>query len=269
MNITATRRVEFLGCPLDCLTSEELVVELTESIRSWQPEKVIQFVNANKVAMVRKEPWMGEVLERADYVLADGQPMLPMAAMLGITIPERIDGIGLMYKLLKLADHEGFSVYLLGAKQEIVEECVRRIGYEFPGARIAGYRNGYFTEAEIPTIASVVCEAAPDFLFLGMGSPLKERLADEWKYRLGARVIQGVGGSFDVMAGRVKRAPVWMQHCGFEWFYRVLQEPQRMFWRYLGTNVTCLWVFMRAVGSRWGILQGRRRMQQDGVVPPL
>ena len=110
MNTTASRRVEFLGCPVDCLTSEELLLELTESIRGWQPKKIIQFVNANKVAMVGKEPWMGKVLERADYVLADGQPLLPMAAMLGIRIPERIDGIGLMHKLLKLAEGEGFSV---------------------------------------------------------------------------------------------------------------------------------------------------------------
>lgn len=256
MNTMALRRVEFLGCPVDCLTSGELLAELTESIRDRQPTKVIQFVNANKVAMVQSEPSMGEILERADYVLADGQPMLPLAAMLGIKIPERIDGIGLMHKLLKLADREGFSVYLLGAKQEIVEECVRRIGLDFPGARIAGYRNGYFKEPEIPSIAKAVSKTAPDFLFLGIGSPMKERLADEWKEELGARVIQGVGGSFDVMAGIVKRAPKWMQDCYIEWLYRVIQEPRRMFWRYVMTNGSCLWVFFKAFAKRW-LLPGR------------
>jgi N-acetylglucosaminyldiphosphoundecaprenol N-acetyl-beta-D-mannosaminyltransferase len=255
------RRVEFLGCPVDCLTSDTLLAELTESIRGRQPAKVIQFVNANKVAMVRSEPSMGEMLERADYVLADGQPMLPLAAMLGITIPERIDGIGLMHKLLELAGREGFSVYLLGARQQIVEECVRRIGLDFPGVRIAGYRNGYFKEPEIPAIAKAVCETAPDFLFLGIGSPMKERLADEWKEQLGARVIQGVGGSFDVMAGMVKRAPRWMQRCGIEWLYRVIQEPRRMFWRYVKTNGACLWVFCKAF-VRWCIPRGRHRVEQ-------
>ena len=258
MNITAKRRVEFLGCPLDCLTSEALLAELTESIRNWQPAKVIQFVNANKVAMVRSEPWMGELLERADYVLADGQPMLPLAAMLGMRIPERIDGIGLMHKLLKLADREGFSVYLLGAKPEIVEECVRRIGLDFPGVRIAGYHDGYFKELEIPGIAAGIRATAPDFLFLGMGSPMKERLADEWREQLGARVIQGVGGSFDVMAGMVKRAPRWMQRCGMEWLYRVLQEPRRMFWRYVKTNSACLWVFLKAFENRWLLPRGQK-----------
>jgi len=247
----ALRRVEFLGCPVDCLTSGELLEELKNGILAHDPPRVIQFVNANKVAMVRSEPSMAEILERADYVLADGQPMLPLAAMLGIKIPERIDGIGLMHKLLKLADREGFSVYLLGAKQEIVEECVRRIGLDFPGARIAGYRNGYFKEPEIPAITKAVCETAPDFLFLGIGSPMKERLADEWKEQLGARVIQGVGGSFDVMAGIVKRAPKWMQDCYIEWLYRVIQEPRRMFWRYVMTNGSCLWVFFKAFAKRW------------------
>jgi N-acetylglucosaminyldiphosphoundecaprenol N-acetyl-beta-D-mannosaminyltransferase len=234
-----------------------LLTELTESIRGRQPAKVIQFVNANKVAMVRKDAAMGEILTRADYVLADGQPMLPMASMLGMRIPERIDGIGLMHKLLKLADREGFSAYLLGAKQEVVEECARRIDRDFPGARIAGFRNGYFKEAEIPAIAEAVRATQPDLLFLGMGSPMKERLADEWKEQLGARVIQGVGGSFDVLAGMVKRAPMWMQRCGIEWLYRVIQEPRRMFWRYVQTNGACLWEFAKALARRFCHL-GRR-----------
>ena len=255
MSETSRRRIDFLGCPLDCLTSEQLLSELTHSIRERQPPKVIQFVNANKVAMVRRDPSMGEILKRADYVLADGQPMLPMARMLGEEIPERIDGIGLMGRLLKLADQENFSVYLLGAKQEIVEKCVELIGKDYPAIRIAGFRNGYFKEPEIGEIAAKIRASDPDFLFLGMGSPMKEKLADEWTEELGARVIQGVGGSFDVMAGMVERAPIWMQKLGIEWLFRVIQEPRRMFWRYMTTNTACLWEFAKAMSAR---LTGRR-----------
>jgi N-acetylglucosaminyldiphosphoundecaprenol N-acetyl-beta-D-mannosaminyltransferase len=269
MNELSKRRIEFLGCPVDCLTSGELLAELKAGILAQAPPRVIQFVNANKVAMVRSDPWMGELLERADYVLADGQPMLPLAAMLGQRIPERIDGIGLMQKLLRLADREGFSVYLLGARQEIVEECVRRIGVDFPGAKVAGYCNGYFNEREIPAIAAAVRAAKPDFLFLGMGSPMKERLADIWKEELGARVIQGVGGSFDVMAGMVTRAPCWMQRCGIEWFYRVLQEPRRMFWRYVKTNGSCLWVFSNAFVTRWVLPGGQVRKDRLPMEPRM
>ncbi len=251
MKTSEPRRIEFLGCPLDRLTSAELLAELTEDVRHQSPPRVIQFMNANKVAMVHKDPEMGALLERADYVLADGQPMLPLARLLGQNIPERIDGIGLMRKLLELADREHFSVYFLGAKQEIVETCVQKVAEEFPGVRMAGFRNGYFKTQDIPEIAAAVRAAAPDFLFLGMGSPVKEKLADEWRDAFGARVIQGVGGSFDVMAGLVKRAPVWMQRMGVEWLYRVIQEPRRMFWRYMVTNGTCLWVFSNAFIRRW------------------
>jgi N-acetylglucosaminyldiphosphoundecaprenol N-acetyl-beta-D-mannosaminyltransferase len=254
---------------VDCLTSGELLAELKQGIEAQAPPRVIQFVNANKVAMVRNDPGMGELLERADYVLADGQPMLPLAAMLGLQIPERIDGIGLMQKLLRMADREGFSVYLLGARQEIVEECVRRVGMDFPGVRIAGYRNGYFKEAEIPEIAAAIRATKPDLLFLGMGSPMKERLADTWREQLGARVIQGVGGSFDVMAGMVKRAPQWMQRCGIEWLYRVLQEPRRMFWRYAKTNGSCLWVFSKAFVSRWFLPGGQLRTDRHPLKPQM
>ena len=99
---------------------------------------------------------MAQVLERSAYVLADGQPMLPMAALLGHKIPERIDGIGLMEKLLAMANHEGFSVFLLGAKQEVLEECVRRIAARFPDLKIAGYRNGYFNERETAHVAECI-----------------------------------------------------------------------------------------------------------------
>ena len=190
-------------------------------------------------------------MRRADYVLTDGQPLLPMARLLGMKIPERIDGIGLMKKFFELSDRENFSVYLLGAKQDIVEECVRIIRARYPNLRIAGYRNGYFREDEILEVVAQVAATQPDFLFLGMGSPMKERLADEWKEELGAVVIQGVGGSFDVMAGLVSRAPLWMQRMGMEWLYRVIQEPRRMFWRYVKTNTVCLWLFAKAFVRKW------------------
>jgi N-acetylglucosaminyldiphosphoundecaprenol N-acetyl-beta-D-mannosaminyltransferase len=244
-------RVNFLGCPLDLLTSAQLLEELRQAIDTRSGPRVIQFVNANKVAQVYELPDMGPIMWRAHYVLADGQPMLPLARMLGIHVPERIDGIGLMGKLLALADLHRYSVFLLGAKQPVVEACVDRIRREFPNLRIAGFRNGYFSPDQAAEVVAQVRAARPDILFLGMGSPMKERFADRYATELGATVIQGVGGSFDVWAGLVKRAPVWLQRLGLEWLYRVLQEPKRMAWRYARTNATCLWVFGRTLIARW------------------
>lgn len=243
------RRVNFLGCPLDLLTSARLLQELSASIDQRNGPRVIQFVNANKVAQVREDADMERIMWRADYALADGQPLLPMGRMLGLRIPERIDGIGLMGKLLALAHERGYSIFLLGAKQEVVEACVQKIQRDFPNARIAGYRNGYFKGPETAEVVRLVQATRPDLLFLGMGSPMKEQFADQYGAELGATVIQGVGGSFDVMAGLVKRAPVWIQRIGFEWLYRVLQEPRRMFWRYVKTNAQCLRVFLGALLS--------------------
>ncbi|MDZ7295921.1 MAG: WecB/TagA/CpsF family glycosyltransferase [candidate division KSB1 bacterium] len=255
------RRVEFLGCPLDLLTSVQLLEELRRAIEGRSGPRVIQFVNANKVAQVQELPDMGPIMWRSHYVLADGQPMLPLARMLGIRIPERIDGIGLMGKLLALADRHRYSIYLLGAKQPVVEACADRIRRDYPNLRIAGYRNGYFSPAEASQVVAQVRSAQPDILFLGMGSPMKERFADQYAAELDATVIQGVGGSFDVLAGLVKRAPVWLQRVGLEWLYRVLQEPKRMAWRYAKTNAICLWVFARAVMQRnfRGAVQGGGR----------
>jgi N-acetylglucosaminyldiphosphoundecaprenol N-acetyl-beta-D-mannosaminyltransferase len=166
--------------------------------------------------------------------------------MLGIRIPERIDGIGLMGKLLRLAHARGYAIYLLGAKQNVLEACVARIRRDHPGIKIAGYRNGYFSPAEAGAVVHQIRAAQADLLFLGMGTPMKERFADTHSRDLGVTVIQGVGGSFDVMAGMVNRAPRWIQRIGFEWLYRVVQEPRRMAWRYVKTNAICLWAFALA-----------------------
>jgi N-acetylglucosaminyldiphosphoundecaprenol N-acetyl-beta-D-mannosaminyltransferase len=245
-----TPRLNLLGCPVDLVTSASLLAELKRAIDAKSGARVIQFINANKIAQVRQDAQMSAIMWRSSYVLTDGQPLLPMARCLGIRIPERVDGIGLMGKMLAFAHQHGYGVYLLGAKQPVLEACVAKIRKEYPGLKIAGCRNGYFKESEAAAVAAEVRAACPDIVFLGMGSPMKERFADEYRDALGATVIQGVGGSFDVMAGLVKRAPVWVQRIGFEWLYRIIQEPRRMFWRYVKTNTICLWAFALALGGR-------------------
>jgi N-acetylglucosaminyldiphosphoundecaprenol N-acetyl-beta-D-mannosaminyltransferase len=254
---TLARRVEFLGCPLDLYTSDELLEEFRRAIDIRHRKCVIHFLNGNKIAQAYEDPEMREILWRGDFVLADGQPLLPMARLLQVEIPERIDGIGLMEKLLELANQQRYRIFLLGAKQTVLEACVATIQRRFPDLVVAGHRNGYFQDADLPQIVEQINATKPDILFIGIGTPTKERLADQWGGRIEAPVIQGVGGSFDVMAGLVKRAPRWMQRLGLEWFYRVIQEPRRMFWRYLKTNAQCLALFASAfvaktIGSKTG-----------------
>jgi len=246
--------VDFLGCPIDLYTSADLLTELNSKIVRRAGAHVIHFVNGNKIAKAREDSAMRDILWRGDYVLADGQPLLPMARMLGIRIPERIDGIGLMNRLLTLADENQYRVYLLGARQDILEKCVSIIRQRYPNVRLAGSRNGYFQEADLPEIVAQINAVSPNILFIGIPSPTKEQFADQWKNDIHATIIQGVGGSFDVLAGLVPRAPLWMQRFGLEWFYRVLQEPRRMFWRYAKTNAQCLWIFAHALVKKYGEL---------------
>jgi N-acetylglucosaminyldiphosphoundecaprenol N-acetyl-beta-D-mannosaminyltransferase len=243
-------RVDFLGCPIDLYTSTDLLIELDSAIVRKAGPYVIHFVNGNKIAKAHEDLAMRDILWRGDYVLADGQPLLPMARMLGIQIPERIDGIGLMHKLLSLADEKQYRIYLLGGRQEIVGKCLAIIQQRYPNVRIAGSRNGYFQQTDLPEIIAQINTVSPDILFIGIGSPAKEQLADQWKKQIHTTIIQGVGGSFDVLAGLVPRAPLWMQRLGLEWLYRVLQEPRRMFWRYAKTNAQCLWIFGCALVRR-------------------
>ncbi len=244
------RRVDLLGCPVDLMTSNDFLHDVVRLIEQRVSARNIQFVNANKIARIAEDPAFGELMWRADYIFADGQPLLPLARALGIRIPERIDGIGLMGKLLRLADAHGYRVFFWGAKQPILEACLEKVRHEMPGVVIAGYRNGYFKPDELSEIVAGIRSTHPDMVFLGMGSPMKEEIADRYKDEFGAILVQGVGGSFDVMAGLVPRAPVWMQKIGMEWLFRVIQEPRRMFWRYTVTNAACLRVFAIALLRR-------------------
>jgi N-acetylglucosaminyldiphosphoundecaprenol N-acetyl-beta-D-mannosaminyltransferase len=181
--------------------------------------------------------------------------------MLGHKIPERIDGIGLMHSILTLAISKRFSIYLLGATQNIVESCEAIIRTRFPDIRIAGYRNGYFKSTEWDNIAESIKASKADILFLGMGSPTKEKLGEYLKTKSATPIIQGVGGSFDVMAGLVRRAPIWMQKLGLEWLFRVLQEPKRMFWRYLKTNSICTAIFLKTFAKQRILSKSTKKRQ--------
>jgi N-acetylglucosaminyldiphosphoundecaprenol N-acetyl-beta-D-mannosaminyltransferase len=160
--------------------------------------------------------------------------------MLGRPLPERVAGIDLFEALLELADRERRSIYLLGAKLQVLATLRSVISARWPGIVIAGARDGYFSEAEAAVVAEDIREAAPDMLFLGITSPKKEIFLGQYGEQLNVPILHGVGGSFDVMAGVVRRAPARWQRSGMEWAYRLVQEPGRLWRRYLRTNTQFL-----------------------------
>ncbi|MCH7910336.1 MAG: WecB/TagA/CpsF family glycosyltransferase [Candidatus Hydrogenedentes bacterium] len=162
-------------------------------------------------------------------------------------LKDRVAGVALMYDLLSAADERRLRVYFLGAGQEVLDSLKEVCARDFPGLKIVGTRNGYFDESAWPELVSEIRDSRADMLFVGMPTPFKEVWCHEHKDALDVPVIMGVGGSFDVVAGYVRRAPTVMQNMGLEWFWRLLMEPRRMWKRYLSSNTAFLWLTFRSM----------------------
>ena len=152
----------------------------------------------------------------------------------------------IMLQLMPICAREGFKPYILGAKPDILAKAVRTLEQEHPGLECAGWQDGYYDRDDEQAVMERIRDSGADCLFIAMPTPHKERIMREYKQMLNVPFIMGVGGSVDVIAGYVARAPLWMQHAGLEWFYRFVQEPRRMWKRYLTTNLAFAWLLARA-----------------------
>lgn len=204
-------------------------------------------VNAAKIVTLQHDSQLREIASRSALVNADGQSVVWASWILGDPLPCRVAGIDLMAELLALAERDGFSVFILGAREATLETAVDRIRERHPRLQIAGYHHGYFDDAgpEGDAIRERMHEAKPDILFVAMSSPQKEYWLDQHGPRLGIPLLMGVGGSVDVIAGVTHRAPRIWQRLGFEWLYRLLQEPRRMLRRYVTTNAVFIGLVLR------------------------
>ncbi|MFG2876388.1 WecB/TagA/CpsF family glycosyltransferase [Streptomyces sp. NPDC048337] len=232
-------RQSLFGVMLDPLTMDETVRRCLDAVRRGERIE-IGMVNAAKLVNMRRDPRLARAVSGCDLVLADGQAVVWAGRVLGVRLPERVAGIDLFMRLLAAAEAEDISVYLLGARQQVLDTMLRRIAERFPKLRVAGSRNGYFDDSEQEPIADAIAASGAQLLFLGMTSPKKEIFTAGHGTRTGAHVVHGVGGSFDILAGITKRAPLVWQRMGLEWFYRTLQEPRRLGKRYLTTNAAFL-----------------------------
>lgn len=232
--MTPKTRVLF-GLPITACTIEDVLALCADAVRS-RNRVLVGVVNAAKVVKLRRDEVLRTSLLGSDIVLADGQSVVWASRLLGRPLPERVTGIDLFERLLELADRNRSRVYLLGARPDVVKALERRIHERFPGVVIVGAADGYFDAADAPAVAARIRDAKADMVFLGMPTPKKEIFLARYGDDLGAPVLHGVGGSFDVLAGLTRRAPLVWQRAGLEWFYRLLQEPRRLWRRYAVTN---------------------------------
>lgn len=229
------KTINLLGIDIFAMRMDE-VLNLCERHIANRSSFLLGVVNVAKAVNSRKDEQLRKSLEDADVVLADGCGIVWLSKLMGTPLPERVAGIDIMCRLLERADQNGYRVYFLGARKEVVEKIVEHVHKQYPNVQVAGHRDGYFDESQEKKVAEDIRDSCADIIFVAMSSPKKEKFLSKWRHLMNIPVCHGVGGSFDVIAGVTKRAPVWMQRFGLEWFYRVLQEPQRMWKRYLVTN---------------------------------
>lgn len=221
------------GVDLDLFTMDELVDRCCELVERGGVAQQTS-LNASKVVLMADDRALFEAVRDSDIVTADGQSVVWAGRLLGARVPERVPGIDLMGRLLEVAEQRCYPVFFLGAQREVLERFSAVAQARFPNLKVAGKADGFYSSAV--QIAEEVDESGARLLFIAMPSPRKEYFVRDQSCFWSNVLAVGVGGSFDVWAGVTTRAPDWMQKAGLEWFYRFLQEPKRMWKRYLVGN---------------------------------
>lgn len=232
---SAPNRHPILNTFVNALTLDETVAEVEKIVAARESVQHV-VINASKVNLMEDDPRLRTIVNSCPLVNADGASIVWAAKKLGVPLAERVTGIDLFLRLAELAPSKGWKIYLFGAKDEVVARVEEVFEERFPGIRIVGRRNGYFTEEEVPGIVADMAASGADLMFVAFSSPKKEYWVHEHLEEIGIPFVMGVGGSFDVVAGVTGRAPKWMQDCGLEWLYRFVQEPGRLWRRYIVGN---------------------------------
>jgi N-acetylglucosaminyldiphosphoundecaprenol N-acetyl-beta-D-mannosaminyltransferase len=237
-----TNRTQFIGFPVDNITLKEIITFVKETIVK-NTRHYIGVQNANKMYLSEKFPDLKKAIEEASIILPENAINMGMR-WLGKPLKQRnIGGVRVMEDLLQLADHNSYSIYLLGAKKSNLEILVAQIKNKYPGIEIMGFRDGYFDEQAEREIVNEISLYKPNFLFVGMGSPKQELFIYHNFEKLNANISLGVGGSFNVIAGLEKNAPKWTKY-GMEWLYRSFLDTSK-FKRYLIINSFFLYRFIK------------------------
>lgn len=201
-------------------------------------------VNVAKLVHMQSDPVLADSVTACDIVNIDGMGVVWGARLCGHQVPERVAGVDLFHQLLLLSNRNAYPVFLLGATEEVVSKTAEAVLAQNAGLKLAGFHHGYFWDDE-QAVVDLIRASGARLLFVAITSPKKENFINKWRDQLGVDFVMGVGGTFDVVAGKVTRAPLWMQNAGLEWLYRVLQEPGRMWKRYLVTNSTFAWLLLK------------------------
>jgi N-acetylglucosaminyldiphosphoundecaprenol N-acetyl-beta-D-mannosaminyltransferase len=247
------RDVQLLGLRFSDLDMKGAVARCLAWCESSRTSHTVITANASHLCMMRRDRELREACSAGDLIVADGMSVVWALRAARTPVAERIAGVDLMTELLGAAGRRRLRVYFLGARAHVVAKLAHDSEQKHAGIVVAGWRDGYFTEADWSDIVDDIRRAAPHMLFVGMPSPFKETWCERHRDRLNVPVIIGVGGSFDVLAGFIRRAPRAIQSAGMEWFWRLIMEPRKLWKRYLTSNSEFLWLAGREIlGRRLG-----------------
>ncbi|MBU1035904.1 WecB/TagA/CpsF family glycosyltransferase, partial [bacterium] len=240
-----TSRIKLFHVGIDQVDNQKTIQKIEEFIISKKPHQIVT-PDTLAVLRARKDPEYHAILKSADLVTPDGAGILWAATTLNYPLPERVTGIDIIHNICRLAAKKGYSLYLLGSYPGVASEAALNLTKKYPGIKIAGTHHGYFScedsqncedvkngnsvrNKEEEEIITEIKEKRPDILLVGMGVPKQEKWINKNLEKLDVPVCIGVGGSFDVLSGRIPRAPLWMQRHGMEWIYRSIKQPNRAF----------------------------------------
>ncbi|GFR39188.1 N-acetylmannosaminyltransferase [Insulibacter thermoxylanivorax] len=245
MKIVDVPFIKLFDIPISAMGFIETANYMEHMIERKRPQQVVT-INPIMIMEGLKNPDFRRVLEEADLNVPDGAGVVWASKVVKRPVTERVAGIDLMLEMLARAERNRYRVFLLGADRDTIVLAVAKIRERYPNIEIVGYRNGYFQEEQDEEVIAQIREANPDLLFVGRSLYTQEPWIAKYKDKLQVPVMMGVGGSFDVIAGKLKRAPAVMQKMHLEWLYRLIQEPKRI------GRMTALPKFM------WTVLRHRK-----------
>jgi N-acetylglucosaminyldiphosphoundecaprenol N-acetyl-beta-D-mannosaminyltransferase len=238
------QEVEIFGIKINTLKKTEFLPLIKSGIENGH--QIVQSgVNASSVVEISDNETLRAAIHNSDLVNIDGMSLVWALRFLGYKVPERVACPDLAEDILFMAEQNSYSVYLLGAREESLLLAEKKLLAKYPELRIVGRRNGYFNSDDEKEIIDAINMVNPDMVFLGMTSPKKELFVEKYRNILNVKYFLGVGGFFDILSGYTRRAPLWVQNIGMEWFYRFLQEPTRMWRRYLIGNIRFILIVLR------------------------
>ncbi|MEZ5408702.1 MAG: WecB/TagA/CpsF family glycosyltransferase [Acidimicrobiales bacterium] len=243
-----TARVTLYGIDDDAVTVNETRTRVADTIAGGRRGKVVT-LNTTGLMLAERQPFFRRFVAEADLVVADGQPLVWLSPLFGRRLPARVAGIDLIEQLAEQAARSRHSIYLLGAEPETVATAAAELQARHPGLQIAGSHHGFLGDGA-SDVACAIGASGAAILLVGMGSPRQEEFIDTYWDQLGVNIAIGVGGSFEVLANRLVRAPRWVQSVGLEWAFRMLQEPRRLTRRYADTFV---WLIRRTASLTTGL----------------